>query len=121
MKRFNYTLNHRADEAYVKKMCDQGWTTKSLVEGIWTFEPCKPGQYVYRVAYLRGKSKDEICVLKTSLEKEGIEYVSRYSFLAIFRSEYDFELYKGKEELKICEKIRRPMPYGAIISGIVCV
>ncbi len=80
MKRFNYMFNHKKDEAYMKKMCDQGWTTKSLAD-------------------------------------EGIEYVSRYSFWTIFRSEHDFELYKGKEELKI----RRPMPYGAIMSVIICV
>ncbi len=102
------------------KMCAEGWAATSLVEGVWTFEPCKPGQYTYRVCYLRGKSDKEVEELKTKLAAEGIEYVSRYSFWAIFRSEHDFKLYKGKEELEICESIRRPMPAGAAISWILC-
>ncbi len=102
------------------KMCAHGWAATSLVEGVWTFEPCKPNQYVYRVCYLRGKSEKEVEVLKAKLAAEGIEYVSRYSFWAIFRSEHDFTLYEGEEELRICESIRRPMPFGAAISWILC-
>ncbi len=102
------------------KMCAEGWAATSLVEGIWTFEPCKPNQYVYRVCYLRGKSDQQVEELKSKLAADGIEYVSRYSFWAIFRSEHDFELYKGKEELAVCESIRRPMPFGAAISWLLC-
>ncbi len=120
MKKFNYTMNHKADEAYMAQMCAEGWAATSLVEGVWTFEPCRPGRYTYRVCYLRGKSDKDVEVLKAKLAADGIEYVSRYSFWAIFRSEHDFELYKGKEELEICESIRRPMPFGAAISWILC-
>ena len=56
MVKFNYTMNHKADEAYMAKMCHEGWAARSLVEGFWTFEPCKPDEYIYREAYLRGKS-----------------------------------------------------------------
>ncbi len=121
MKKFNYTMNHKADEAYMAKMCAEGFAATSLVEGVWTFEPCRPNQYVYRVCYLRGKSEKEVETLKAKLAADGIEYVSRYSFWAIFRSEHDFELYKGEEELAICESIRRPMPAGAAISWLLCV
>lgn len=34
MKKFNYTLNHKADEAYMAKMCHAGWAAASLVEGV---------------------------------------------------------------------------------------
>ena len=118
MKKFNYTMNHKADEAYMAKMCHEGWAAASLVEGVWTFEPCKPDQYTFRVCYLRGKSNAEIEDLKRSLAAEGIEFVSRYSFWAIFRSEHDFVLYTPEEELTIIEKIRRPMLAGSIISCV---
>ena len=36
MKKFNYTMNHKADEAYMAKMCHEGWAATSLVEGVWT-------------------------------------------------------------------------------------
>lgn len=42
MKKFNYTMNHKADETYMAKMCHEGWAATSLVEGVWTFEPCSP-------------------------------------------------------------------------------
>ncbi len=118
MKKFNYTMNHKADEAYMAKMCHEGWAATNLVEGIWTFEPCKPDQYTFRVCYLRGKSNAEVEELKNTLAAKGIEFVSRYSFWAIFRSECDFVLYTPKEELAIVEKIRRPMLCGSVLSWL---
>lgn len=118
MKKFNYTMNHKADEAYMAKMCHEGWAATSLVEGVWTFEPCKPDQYTFRVCYLRGKSNAEVEELKRSLAAKGIEFVSRYSFWAIFRSEHDFVLYTPEEELAVIEKIRRPMLAGSVLSWL---
>ena len=119
MKKFNYTMNHKADEAYMAKMCHEVWAATSLVEGIWTFAPCKPDQYTFRVCYLRGKSNAEVEELKHALAARGIEFVSHYSFWAIFRSEHDFVLYTPEEELAIIEKIRRPMLGGSVISWLV--
>lgn len=119
MKKFNYTMNHKADEAYMKKMCHEGWAATSLVEGVWTFETCRPDQYTFRVCYLRGKSNEEVERLKRELAENGIEFVSLYSFWAIFRCEHDFELYTPEQELEICEKIYRPMPFGSIISLVI--
>lgn len=121
MKKFNYTMNHKADEAYMAKMCHEGWAAERLVEGVWTFVPCRPDQYTFRVCYLRGKSKEETEALKRSLAAKGIEFVSRYSFWAIFRSEHDFQLYTPEEELAICQMIRRPMPAGSVLSWLAAV
>ena len=121
VKKFNYTMNHRADEAYMAEMCHEGWAATSLVEGVWTFEPCKPDQYTFRVGYLRGMSGGQVEDLKRRLVGEGIEFVSRYSFWAIFRSRHDFRLYTPEEELAICEKIRRPMPWGSAAGWLAAV
>lgn len=118
MKKFNYTLNHKEDEAYMAEMCRRGWAATRLVEGVWTFVPCKPNQYTFRVCYLRGMSGGQVEELKRRLAAEGIEFVSRYSFWAIFRSEHDFRLYTPEEELAICEKILRPMPWGSAVSWL---
>lgn len=50
-------------------MCQKGWAAIRLIEGIWTFEPCKPAQYIYRVAYLRTKTKEEVEESKMKLTK----------------------------------------------------
>ena len=118
MKKFKYCMNHKEDEAYMEKMCREGWAATSLVEGIWTFEPCSPGQYHFRVCYLRGKSSAEVEVLKRELAAKGIEFVSRYSFWGIFRSEHAFMLYTPEEELEVCSRIYQPMPWGSLISWL---
>ncbi len=118
MKTFHYSLNHRADEAYMAKMCHEGWAAQSLVEGIWTFVPCRPDQYTFRVCYLRGKSDAEVDALKRGLAEKGIEFVSRYSFWAIFRSEQDFRLYTPKEKLAVSRRIRRPMLWGSALCWL---
>ena len=120
MKKFNYTLNHKLDEAYMAKMCGAGWAATRLVEGVWTFEPCRPNQYVYRVCYLRGKRGAEVEDLKRKLAGQGVEFVSRYSFWAIFRSTHDFQLYAPHEEIALCQRIRRPMIPGGALSWIAC-
>ena len=118
MRRFRYCMNHKADEAYMAEMCRRGWAAVSLVEGVWTFAPCRPGQYTFRVGYLRGRSRAEVEQWKASLTAQGIEFVSRYSFWAIFRSEHEFALYSPEEELALCEAIRRPMLPGSVLSWI---
>ena len=70
------------------------------------------------MCYLRGKSNAEVEELKRSLAAKGIEFVSRYSFWAIFRSEHDFVLYTPEEESAIIEKIRRPMLAGSVLSWL---
>ena len=85
---------------------------------LWTFEPCKPDQYTFRVGYLRGKSDAEIEQWKRSLAARGIAFVSRYSFWAIFRSEHDFQLYTPRQEWALCQAIRRPMLAGSVLSWL---
>ena len=116
MKTFHYAMNHKADEAYMAKMCHEGWAAESLVEGVWTFAPCEPDQYTFRVCYLRGKSPGEVETLKRELAAKGIEFVSRYSFWAIFRSRNNFRLYTPEEELAVSETIRRPMIAGSALT-----
>lgn len=119
MKRFYYAPNHKADEAYMARMCHEGWAAAGLVEGIWTFEPCEPDKYVFRVAYLRGMSKHDVDALKGRLAAKGIEFVSRYSFWAIFRSEKDFVPYTPDEEKVLCQKILKPMILGSVLSWCI--
>lgn len=119
MKTFHYCATHKEDEAYMQQMCHEGWAATGLVEGVWTFEKCEPDQYVYRVCYLRGMSGRQVAELAAAYAGKGIEFVSRYSFWAIFRSTEYFEIYTGEDEKRICERIYSPMPKGAVISWLI--
>lgn len=116
---FRYNGNHLEDECYMQNMCRQGWAACSLVEGFWRFERCKPDEYYYRICYLRGKSRAETEAIKTEYAGRGIEFVSQYSFWAIFRSRSPFQLYAPEEELAVCKNIFAPMPIGAVIGWLV--
>ena len=118
-KTFKYCATHKEDEAYMQEMCAQGWAAVRLVEGFWTFEACEPNQYFFRVCYLRGKKKPEIEALKKQYAAHGIQFVSQYSFWAIFRSTEPFALYSENKEREICKQIYTPMPIGAAISWLL--
>ena len=118
-KTFKYCGTHKGDENYMQEMCAKGWAAVRQEEGFWTFEKCEPNAYCYRICYLRGKSRQEIETLKKKYAAEGIEFVSRYSFWAIFRSTRDFQLYSAEEEREICRKMYAPMPAGAAISWLI--
>lgn len=90
---FRYNGNHLEDECYMQEMCRQGWAARSLTEGFWKFERCKPDEFCYRICYLRGKSRTEIEAIKKEYAARGIEYVSQYAFWAIFRSHAPFRIY----------------------------
>ncbi len=77
---FKYCATHKVDETYMQDMCKKGWVATKLVEGFWTFEKCEPGEYYYRICYLRGMKNEEVDILKQELSSRGIEMISRYSF-----------------------------------------
>ena len=115
MIKFNYCGTHIKDEEYMNKMSAQGWNTKSLIEGFWNFEESQE-KYTYRIYYFRGMNKKDINNKIKELEKNNIEFVSKYSFWGIFRSKKFFKLYNKEEQLEICNKIRKPM----IVAIIIC-
>lgn len=100
----------------MNKMSSKGWNTRSLIEGFWTFEKGKENEYTYRIYYFRGMNKKAIHDKIKELEKENIEFVSKYSFWGIFRAKKNFKLYNKEEQLDVCNKIRKPM----IIASFVC-
>lgn len=121
MIKFNYCGTHIKDEEYMNKMSSNGWNTKSLVEGFWSFEKGESNEYTYRVYYFRGMTKEEIKKKIKDLEKEEIKFVHRYSFWGIFKSKKDFQLYNENEQLEVCNKIRKPMLVATIICPIIII
>ena len=121
MLRFRYCGTHIKDEEYMNKMSKFGFQTKSLVEGFWTFEKDNKSEYIYRVYYFRGMSKEAIFNKISELEKSGIEFVHKYSFWGIFRSQKDFNLYTEEEQLEVCYKIRKPMLIAVIVFPFLIV
>ena len=121
MIKFNYCGTHIKDEEYMNKMSRLGWNVKSLVEGFWIFEKGKENEYIYRIYYFRGMSRQEINSKIDNFKKSGIELVNKYSFWGIFRAKKNFELYKKEEQLLLCKKIRKPMLVAIIVCPIMII
>lgn len=51
MLKFKYCGTHVKDEKYMNEMSSKGGATKSLIEGFWIFDKCKPNEYKYRIYY----------------------------------------------------------------------
>lgn len=119
MIKFNYCGTHIKDEEYMNYMSSKGYQVKSLVEGFWSFEKGKENEYIYRIFYFRGMSKNDIEKKIQELKKEKIEFVHRYSFWGIFRSKKEFELYNKKEQLELSKRIRKPMVLATIICPVL--
>ena len=100
----------------MNEMSAKGWQVKSLIEGFWSFEKGREKEYTYRVYYFRGMDKKDIDDKIKKLNEEKIEFVHKYSFWGIFRAKKDFKLYDKKEQLDVCNKIRKPM----IIASVIC-
>lgn len=119
MLKFKYCGTHVKDEKYMNEMSSKGWATKSLIEGFWIFDKCKPNEYKYRIYYFRGMSKNDIENKIKELKEKDIEFVHKYSFWGIFKSKKDFVLYDEKQQIELCNKIRNPMKIAVIICPIV--
>lgn len=60
MKRVHFSMNYKAAEAYMARMCQKGWAAVRRTGGLWTFAPCKPSQYAFRLCCLRGLLGEEL-------------------------------------------------------------
>ena len=102
MKRvFRYCATHKEAESYLKEMCAQGWAATGVFEGLWTFEPCKPGEFTYRCASLRGKTVEQIEDMKETLAEREVEFVSRSPWWALYRSRKPFRIYRRTADARI--------------------
>lgn len=119
MKRVHFSMNYKAAEAYMARMCQKGWAAVRRTGCLWTFAPCKPSQYAFRLCCLRGLLGEELDSRKRRLAGRGIEFVSGGSSWAIFRSESPFHLYTPEEEDALCRKIRRSLAAGVLLGLLV--
>jgi hypothetical protein len=52
MLKFRLYYDKDAEEDWLRKMSLEGWAFKKFFLGFYTFEPCEPGEYNYRIDLL---------------------------------------------------------------------
>ena len=49
----NSFINIEKEEAWLNKMCKKEYALKEISKGFYLFEDCTPGNFIYRIAFLK--------------------------------------------------------------------
>lgn len=122
MKKFKLYWDKDKEQNWINEMVQEGWTLTKYFLGIYTFEECEPGEYIYQID-LMGSTKEEWNNFKEFVEDAGIEVVTqwyRWIFLRKKASDGEFEMYTDNES-KACQYKRiRNFFAGAMGVEIIC-
>ncbi len=115
MKRFRLYFDKEKEEVWLNKMSQRGWAMTGFIAGLYTFMPCEPGKYIYRVD-MRGEAgrtpiwRNDYQEYIEFVEETGAEYVCRWAWWLIFRREAtkgEFTLYTDAEShIALYKRIR---------------
>ncbi|MBR5521103.1 MAG: DUF2812 domain-containing protein [Oscillospiraceae bacterium] len=108
-----WTLDqYSEEEQWLNKKAQEGWALTEAFAVRYVFEPCQPGEYVYKIVFTDGvRGTTERDNFTSFLEENGIEEVGRYHRWAYYRKKNDgtgFEIFNTvREELAHINKIRK--------------
>ena len=74
MRKYRLYYDKDAEEIWLKDMCQKGWALKKYFLGLYTFEPCTPGEFNYQIDLIQGKSEEFL----EFLEESGVTVVGRW-------------------------------------------
>ena len=95
MKKFRLYYNKDEELKWIQSLCDEGWALEKFCAGMYTFEPCEPGEYIYDIDLL-GDGPKEFDAYKEFMEDAGVEIVQRWFRWVILRKRAEdgpFEMY----------------------------
>lgn len=115
MKKFRLYYDKDKEEIWLNEMVQKGWAMTKFFLGCYTFEPCQPKQYTYRIDMPKAPGMTDSDVEKREyiqfVKDTGAEYVCEWFFWVIFRKETalgEFKLYTDYESrIGLYQRIRR--------------
>lgn len=124
MKKFRLYYDKDKEEAWLNEMTGKGWALTRFFLGVYTFEPCRPGQYRYRIDMPEAPGMADSDVEKREyiqfVEETGAEYVCEWFWWVIFRKETgsgEFKLYTDYESrMGLYRRIRRMFCFALMIE-----
>ena len=116
MKKIRFYFDKDKEENWLNQMSRKGWAMSRFFCGVYTFEPCEPGKYIYRVDMpqeigkdnMRGESRAQYI---SFIEETEAEHVCDWFWWSIFRREASkgkFELYTDSQSrIVLYQRIRK--------------
>lgn len=122
MKKFRLYFDKDEEQNWLQKMSSEGWGLKNFFLGVYTFLPCKPGEYIYQIDLLDNWSGDKKDFAQF-MEDSGVEVVSqwyRWVYLRKKAEDGPFEMYTDLEsKINQYTRIRTFFKVGLIVE-IIC-
>ena len=100
MKKFRLYYDPDKELVWLQNMLNQGWALTHFALGVYTFEPCQPGEYIYQIDIL--KDVTDFDNYKAFMEDSGVEVVCRWMRWVYVRKRAEdgpFKLYTDPESL----------------------
>lgn len=122
MRKFKLYYDKDEEEAWLQSMCAKGWAFQKFFLGVYTFEPCEPGEYTYRID-LMANSFQEQEQYKAFMRETGVEPVAqwyRWCYLRRKASEGPFELYSDVDSMIAHYSRIRRFFTGALVLEAIC-
>lgn len=118
MVRFKLTVNKDKETDYLNEMAEKGYSMTGFFAGFYSFEECRPGEYLYQVDISEGMfrvSND----YREFMQEMGVEIVCLWGMWVVLRkkaADGPFVLYTDVESsIEHYEKIRK------MFKVVVCI
>lgn len=122
LKKFKLTFDKDWEQSWLNEMCQQGWAVTKFFLGVYTFEPCQPGEYIYQVDLLPGSGfqASDPDGYTEFMTETGVEVVCRWFRWIILRKRAEdgpFEIYTDAEsQIESYKRIRTMLAWGLVLE-----
>lgn len=99
MKKFRLYLDEEKEVKWLNEMCDQGWKLVSFFAGVYTFEECEKGKYLYQEDTTNTffRVSDDYREFMKEASVEIVQVWGPWVILCSERSKGKFELFTDNE------------------------
>lgn len=122
MKKVRLYLDKDEEQVWIQDMANKGWALKSFCLGVYTFEPCEAGEYIYQIDLLDNWSgnKENFADFMNEMNVEVVLQWYRWVFLRKKAEDGAFEMYTDIEsKIEQYKKIKKFLTIGLVIE-IIC-
>lgn len=126
MIQFKLTFDKDMEEDWLNDWCQRGWAFKRFCMGFFTFTPCRPGEFIYRIDLVPGTGLrcDDYWGYAAFMEEMGVEVLQRWgrwAYLCKRAEDGPFDIYTDLDsQIELYRRMRR-MFLWVLIGECFCV
>ena len=121
MKKIRLYLDKDEEQVWIQEMANKGWALKSFCLGVYTFEPCEAGEYIYQIDLLDNwqGNKENFADFMNEMNIEVVAQWYRWVFLRKRAEDGPFEMYTDREsKIEQYKRIKKFLTIGLVVEII---